>query len=346
MAGDITSKNVSGTHTSTHTGGIITGNWPRVLLRTQKSCSIQFMKASVIITTYNTPTYLAMVLESLISQTHRNFEVVVCDDGSSDDTHEVIARFRKRDKPFELLHYWNEDSGFRPGQARNGGMKAASGDWFVFIDGDILTHPRFIESHLKAARPNRVLFGARVKLNEVFSGELTEDLIRERGIERIYKEAFSRCREAEYSPVNEKWTDALNGKIMQRYGATWSPFAAMAWTGFCAVLPRPLKWKTAFKTGSNFSADAQLVKRVNGFDEAFGIGGGEDGEFFMRLSNAGAVAWPVLFSAVAYHLNHPDNWEHAGEQRDKALAIERKTIESGKVRCENGLAEHDYGLIK
>ncbi len=304
------------------------------------------MKASVIITTYNKPAYLAMALESLISQTHRDFEVVVCDDGSHDDTRKVVARFRERDKPFELLHYWHEDSSFRPGQARNGGMKAASGDWFVFIDGDILAHPRFIESHLKAARPNRVLFGARVKLNEVFSGELTEDLIRERGIEKIYKEEFSRCREAEYSLVNEKWTDTLNGKIVQRYGGAWSPFAATAWAGFCAALPRPLKWKTVFKTGSNFSAGREIVERVNGFDETFGVGGGEDGEFFMRLFNAGAVARPVLFNAVAYHLYHPDNWERAGERRDAALAIERKTVESGKVRCKSGLSEHDYGVLR
>lgn len=316
------------------------------MLRAQESCSIQLMKASVIITTYNNPTYLAMVLESLISQTHRDFEVVVCDDGSRDDTHEVVARFRERDKPFELLHYWHEDSSFRPGQARNGGMNAASGDWFVFIDGDILAHPRFIESHLKAARHNRVLFGARVKLNEVFSGELTEDLIAKRGIEKIYREEFSRCREAVYSPVNDKWTDAVNGKFMQRYGATRSPLAAMVWTGLCAALPRPLKWKTAFKSGSNFSAGAQVVKRVNGFDETFGVGGGEDGEFFMRLFNAGTVAWPVLFNAVAYHLYHPDNWEREGERRDAALAIERKTVRSGKVRCENGLAEHDYGVLR
>ena len=89
-----------------------------------------------------------------------------------------------------------------------------------------------------------------------------------------------------------------------------------------------------------------MVEEVNGFDETFGAGGGEDGEFFMRMFNAGAVAWPIIFSAVAYHLYHPDNWQRAGELRDAALEIERTTRASGATRCDSGPAQHDYGELR
>ena len=235
---------------------------------------------------------------------------------------------------------------FRAGQARNGGINASAGAWLIFIDGDMVVHPRFVEGHLAAARPNRVLFGGRVKLNRRFSGGLTPEAVRDRGIEALYEEAFASCREAEYAPVNEHWTDTVSGKLLQQIGGSHRPRLGRAWSASCSLLPRKAQWRLAFKSGANFSTSRALIERTNGFDETFGTGGGEDGELFWRLFNAGAAARPVLLSAVAYHLWHRDAWQRAGELRDAALQIERRTRTSGKIRCERGIADHGYGELR
>ena len=76
------------------------------------------MKTAVIVTTYNRPDALAAVLAGYFEQTEMDFELLVADDGSTDDTRALIANHAAR-APFALHHVWQEDSGFRPGAARN-----------------------------------------------------------------------------------------------------------------------------------------------------------------------------------------------------------------------------------
>src|SRR6476469_7252608 len=95
------------------------------------------MLISVIVTTYNRPDALAVVLEGLLAQTDRRFEVIVADDGSTDATRKVVASFRQR-WPHEtgMLHAWHADTGFRLSAVRNLGVYAAKGDYLIFLDGD------------------------------------------------------------------------------------------------------------------------------------------------------------------------------------------------------------------
>ncbi len=303
------------------------------------------MKFSVIVTTYNQPQYLQLVLHALNRQTVSDFEVIVCDDGSSAETSELIALHRK-EASFPLLHYWHEDTGFRPGQSRNGGIKASSGEWLIFIDGDMVVHPRFIESHGRSAGTDTILFGGRVKLNDSFSKSLDPKQLRDVGMDELFSRSKSFCREEQYSPVNENWTDTLSGKVIQSLGGKRRPVLNGFWAAICGILPRSKEWSATFKSGSNFSTSRDVINQTNGFNEDFGSGGGEDGELFWRVFNTGAKAKPVLFSAIAYHLYHPDNWQRAGELRDAALAIERQTKTSTIISCERGLSEHDYGEMR
>ena len=98
---------------------------------------------SVIVATYNWPTALAMVLKSLLDQKDRHFEIIIADDGSKDETRDLIARFaRQSDIP--VKHFWQEDRGFRLSEVRNGALKLAQGDLTIFIDGDCCVMPDFI----------------------------------------------------------------------------------------------------------------------------------------------------------------------------------------------------------
>ncbi len=298
------------------------------------------MDVSVLVTTYNAPRYLELVLTGLALQSVRDFQVVVCDDGSTAETARAIEAFRCTRPPFSLEHVWQSDRGFRAGQARNGGILRSNGAWLVFIDGDMVVHPRFLESHLAAAGPRRILFGGRVKMNEAFSTALTPEQIWSPGIVELHRRWYATGRETEYSAVAEAWSDALSGRLMQRYGGTRRPMLSALGGAARRFLPRRRIWWSCFKSGSNFSTSREVIFATNGFDERFGDGGGEDGELFWRVFNHGADAHSVLLRAIGYHLYHADNWQRIGAQREQARQIERETRASGVVRCPRGLAEH------
>ena len=67
---------------------------------------------SVIITTYNNPAWLEKVLWSYTCQTRKDFEILIADDGSNDETRELIEAMRSQ-VPFPIRHVWQEDDGFR-----------------------------------------------------------------------------------------------------------------------------------------------------------------------------------------------------------------------------------------
>jgi len=300
---------------------------------------MQSRNVSVILTTYNQPRLLEIALAALGRQTVRGFEVVLGDDGSDERTRQLIGRLQASGLPFRLKHHWQPDEGFRAGEARNGAVRLATGDWLIFIDGDMAVHPRFVEAHLRRAAPGRVLFGARLKLNRAFSERITAQDVLGEGIEALVARRFPECREGAYAPVTEGWGEASGGRLVQRFADRPRPFWEVALNALSRVTSRRLFHKICFKSGSNFSTGRALVEKVNGFDRRFRNLSGEDGEFFWRLFHAGARPLSALFTAVAYHLWHPENWERAGEQRRRSLQLAIETRDSGKFRCEKGLAE-------
>lgn len=92
---------------------------------------------SVIIPTYNRAKELGRALESLTAQACKDFEVIVCDDGSMDDSQKVAETFRDR---LVLKYLWEKNWG-GPARPRNNGLKLASGDWVCFLDADDWWYP-------------------------------------------------------------------------------------------------------------------------------------------------------------------------------------------------------------
>lgn len=103
---------------------------------------------SVIIPTYNYARYITDALRSVQAQTHTNWECIVVDDGSTDDTAEVVARLRAEDA---RIQYVRQDNA-RQAAARNNGIRRARGDFFQFLDADDLIEPEKIEGQLRALR--------------------------------------------------------------------------------------------------------------------------------------------------------------------------------------------------
>ena len=125
------------------------------------------MRASVVIPTYNRPQLLNRLLASLAEQEGDSLlEVLVCDDGSTSSTLEATLAWK--DRVPGLRHLWQEDLGFRAGQARNMGIQAAQGDVIIFVDDDVLVAPDFVERHVAAHQSSqapRVVLGFRHHAN-------------------------------------------------------------------------------------------------------------------------------------------------------------------------------------
>ena len=88
---------------------------------------LQQPSVSVIIATYNRSHYLAQTIDSVLSQRFRSFELIVVDDGSTDNTRELLRRYGDR-----LRFYCQENRG--PSAARNLGVRHARGEWIAIQD--------------------------------------------------------------------------------------------------------------------------------------------------------------------------------------------------------------------
>ncbi|MDX2029387.1 MAG: glycosyltransferase family A protein [Blastocatellia bacterium] len=130
-------------------------------------------KISIIVPAYNVGPFIAETLESALAQTRRDFEVIVVNDGSTDDTEARIAPYRDR-----IVYLRHENRGVMA--TRNAGIAAARGAYLALLDGDDLWEPRFLESlagmldadaGLGVAYPNAVFFGS-----PNFAGRLHQDV--------------------------------------------------------------------------------------------------------------------------------------------------------------------------
>jgi glycosyltransferase involved in cell wall biosynthesis len=121
-----------------------------------------FPLVSVIIPCYQQGRFLADAIESVLTQTHPNHEIIVVDDGSTDETGEVARRFPQ-------AHYIRKANG-GAGSARNAGLKVSRGDYLVFLDADDWLVPRALDIGLSAfaARPECALtFGSCQRVDQL-----------------------------------------------------------------------------------------------------------------------------------------------------------------------------------
>lgn len=96
---------------------------------------------SVIIPVYKVEQYLSNCLESLINQTYSNLEIIVVDDGSPDACPQICDDYMKKDSRIKVIH--KENGGLS--DARNAGIKIATGKYIGFVDSDDYIHPKFYE---------------------------------------------------------------------------------------------------------------------------------------------------------------------------------------------------------
>ena len=128
------------------------------------------MLISVIVSTYNRPDALALILKSFNYQTDKDFEVLIADDGSTQETRKLVAQMTMSCN-FSITYVRQEDLGFRLARIRNLAAQKAKGEYLVFLDGDCVPRPSFIAVHRKLAQKKFLVAGNRILLSESFTKE-------------------------------------------------------------------------------------------------------------------------------------------------------------------------------
>lgn len=270
-------------------------------------------RLAVVLSTYNQPAHLERVLWGYARQSHRDFQIVLADDGSRPETRDLIERMRAA-TGLDLVHVWHEDRGFRKTVILNRALLATEADYLIFSDGDCIPRDDFVGAHVRLAEPHRFLSGGALWLTQ----ELTDEI----GVEDV------------------RIGRATDPRWLRRRG--WRPgrgrlrlLESPRLAGLLdAITPTRATWN-----GMNASTWRRHLLEVNGFDMDMGYGG-EDRALGTRLENSGLKGKQVRFRTPLLHL------EHARPYRDPAVIkvnrhIRKELERSGQVRARFGLAELD-----
>ncbi|HUW25625.1 MAG TPA: glycosyltransferase family 2 protein [Gallionella sp.] len=269
------------------------------------------MPIALIITTYNRPDALAAVLEGCLVQTDTNFEVVVADDGSTQETAALVAGYTAR-APFAIRHVWQEDIGFRAAAIRNRALAATQADYITFIDGDCVPPPDFVASHRRLAEPSWFLSGNRLMLTRAFTEQVLHDKL----------------------PIHlwttRDWMQARRRGQIERL-LPLLRLSNLAWLR--KQLPR--RWQGA-KT-CNLSAWRKDLLRVNGLDESYTGWGLEDSDLVVRLLRAGVYNKSARFSAPVFHLWHRENDRSHLTENHRHL---QEVLQATRIRAAKGVDQY------
>jgi len=255
---------------------------------------------ALIINTWNAPDRLDGVLRWLANGTRWPEELIIADDGSTEETGLLIGDWSSR-VPCPLVHAWQEDCGYRRARVLNLAIAKSRADYLVIIDGDCLPLVHFITDHRKLAERGTFVQGRRCfvpqsKVNRILTG----------------KTSLARLL----------FTGQLGG-----------PMKAIRWP--LPIIRRNRDLRGVL--GCNLGIWREDLVAVNGFDEAFEGWGAEDSELAARLYHLGRERKFVYGRAQLAHLNHDPLSRERYENNQRRLEI---TLKEERIRCEWGLDRH------
>lgn len=267
------------------------------------------MKTAFVVLTYNRPGALLAVLRALAPQCTGEHVVVIADDGSRPENVEAMRRGLPR-FACPVRHVWHPDVGFTAARSRNLGAAHADADYLVFLDGDCVPNPRFVEQHARLAQPGCFVNGSRVLLSAALTQAVLDGKM---DLSQLDAAGWLRLRMA--GDVN-KLTHLLHWP-----GAPWRVETRFRWKGIRSC---------------NFALAWRDFEAVNGFDETFSGWGHEDADLVLRLHHHGSRRKNGFLATEVYHLWHPET-SRSGEDANRRRVLAR--METSIIRAEAGLAE-------
>jgi glycosyltransferase involved in cell wall biosynthesis len=244
-----------------------------------KGADVALLDATVIIPTFDRADLLEQTLSGLTRQDCSSFDVVVADDGSTDDTEQVVAAYAGR---MPIRYLFQPDLGHRVAATRNLGIRAARGDVCVMLDCGMLPSTGLVSEHVRVHRrsADRV---AVVGYSWAFRGapELDPEVIA--AIDHRDVDASI----GKLAVAGPTATDMREEYFYDRYGQDLSA--------------QPAPWLTFW--GCNISARREDLFVVGLFDEVYRRWGFEDLDLGYRLFRAG-VRFELCRAAAAVHVPH------------------------------------------
>jgi hypothetical protein len=260
------------------------------------------MKSALLISTYNWPDALEVVLKSVMSQTHLVNEILIADDGSSAETAQLIEKFQLQ-STIPIRHFWQEDSGFRKSKILNKAIADTDVEYIIQIDGDCIVHPKFVEDHLNHAVHGAYLYGSRVNILPGF-------------VEVIFQNKHSKF-------------NLFSKEIKNKSRALHVPFLSNLYQAHDGISRK-------FR-GCNVSFWRNDFIAVNGYNEDFEGWGREDSDLAIRLGNNRIKAKRLRYSGILYHIHHETSSKQNVELNNQ---IQEKTIADKIVVCKNGVNKY------
>jgi len=272
------------------------------------------VKVSLIVAVYKDVEALSLIVESLRTQTYKNFELIIAEDNNSDEMRSFVSAI----KDLEVIHTSQEDIGIRKSRSQNNAILASTGEYIIFIDGDCLPYSTFIESHALLAKKGQVLAGRRVNLGPKYSEKIRTGKMSALQLEHKY-----------IQKIPSLWRDCLEGHV--EAGIYIKPHSILF-----------QKWiysKTSSIVGCNFSCFKSDLIAINGFDESYGETSiPDDTDIEWRLRALGLQVKSCKFTANQFHLYHTRSYrDYTGSQYENDM-LERKS--QGMFKARQGLDTH------
>lgn len=269
------------------------------------------MTVGVIISTYNNPRWLEKTLWGYTLQSEKPDEIVIADDGSRDDTRQLIESFKDR---LPIKHVWHEDRGFQKSEILNKALRTATADYLIFTDQDCIPRKDFIATHKKLATEGQFLSGGYFKLTRPISDAVTFDNVE-------HGEVFSvKWLLSKGQPFSFKMSKLAKASFITR--------------AMNAITPR-----RATFNGCNSSCWRKDALAVNGYNEKMHYGG-QDREFGLRLVNLGIKSKQIAYSAIVAHLDHNRPYK-TEETMETNRRIMHETVSNKVIRTPFGIEKLD-----
>ncbi|WP_062059556.1 glycosyltransferase family 2 protein [Aquimarina longa] len=266
---------------------------------------------TVIISTYNQPEWLEKVLVGYNYQSCKNFEVIIADDGSTDETKAVVQAFSNI-VDYPIKHVWHEDQGFRKTIILNKAIMHSAANYLLFTDGDCIPRQDFVETHIRLRKIGWFLSGGYFKLPESISKLISKEDIEN---QNCFKAGWLQSKGMKSSFKLNKLTAKGTKEHVLNF-----------------ITPTKATWD-----GMNVSGWKENVLAVNGFDERMQYGG-EDREIGERLFNIGVRARQIRYSAICVHLYHERGYV------EPEMIIKNNAIR--KVTKRDKITRTPYGIEK
>ena len=268
------------------------------------------MKITIIVSVYKNTKALKLVLDSILNQSVKVDEIIISEDGDSTEMEEFISTLDIKN----LIHLTQEDLGWQKNIALNNSIKKSSGDYLIFIDGDVVLHKRFVEGHIYCSKPKRVCAGKRASLGEkysqkIYDGILTIDELADSYIRKIIPLHKDNVKHYE-NGIYIKPESFLYNNLIQKRRVTI--------------------------TGCNFSCYKKDFESINGFNEDYKLPSvGEDTDINWRFIANGVEVVSCRNIANMYHLWHKKGFNASDQDTNYIILKANSTI--NRFICLNGL---------